>query len=109
MQNLISELLAGIQPDFEIQPDELVQPDVDMQPDQEMPPDLDVLKNLIPNGDSVKSNISELESEYLSGKHREGTRKGRDLETTYGTFSYIFGSLKLETCFLYSDIQITLE
>ena len=66
MQNLISELLAGIQPD------ELVQPDVDMQPDQEMPPDLDVSKNLIPNGvHSVKSNISELESEYLSGKHRE--------------------------------------
>ena len=101
MQNLISELLAGIHPDLEIQPDELVQPDVDMQPDQEMPPDL-VLKNLIPNGvKSVKSNIRELESEYLSGKHREGTRKGRDLETTYGTFSYIFGSLKLETCFFF--------
>ncbi|XP_023349595.1 zinc finger Y-chromosomal protein 1 isoform X1 [Eurytemora carolleeae] len=67
MQNLISELLAGIHPDLEIQPDELVQPDVDMQPDQEMPPDL-VLKNLIPNGvKSVKSNIRELESEYLSG------------------------------------------
>ena len=78
MQNLISELLAGIHPDLEIQPDELVQPDVDMQPDQEMHPDLDILKNLIPDGMySVKSNISEFESELMSGKYRV-IHKGRD-------------------------------